>query len=128
MGARQKLNTACGGSHRHRDHLPCRLGERHAMVRAGQDDAALALAKDLEQPGQKAYVFHWVALAQARAGRKDAAKVNFDKAIELAANKGTGGTSLHNIASAQALAGDFPAALKTAAGAGSLAWANVAYA
>ena len=89
-----------------------------ALVRTGQDNAALALAADFEPPGQKAYIYHWVALAQARAGRKEAAKLNFDKAIELltgADNKQTPtGPAMYNLAGALALAGDFKTALKIA--------------
>jgi hypothetical protein len=86
-----------------------------AEVRAGQDDLALARARDFPAPGQQAYLFQVVALAQSRAGRKEAAAVNFERAIKLvAANPKDKGTSLHNLASAQALAGDFAAAAKTA--------------
>src|SRR5205814_5287395 len=45
-----------------------------AEVRAGRDDAALALVKELEHPGAQAYILQMTALAQARAGRKDASK------------------------------------------------------
>ena len=86
-----------------------------AEVRAGRDDAALVLARDFEEPGEQAYIFHFVALVQARAGKKDAAKVNFNRAIELVTEDAKGsGTTLHNIATAQALAGDFVGAAKTA--------------
>jgi tetratricopeptide (TPR) repeat protein len=101
-----------------------------AEVRAGRDEVALAMAGDFPEPDDQAYILHFAALAQARAGRKEAAKVNFAKAIELVA-KGTGqSTTLHNIASAQALAGDFVGAAKTTEkqGQGSVTWGNIVYA
>ncbi|HKB06195.1 MAG TPA: hypothetical protein VKD90_28630 [Gemmataceae bacterium] len=102
-----------------------------AEVRAGRDDAAVALAGDFTRPGEQAYVLHFVALAQARAGRKEASAANFAKSIDLVTRAPASdrtGTSLHNIASAQAAAGDFAGAAKTAAlnPSGALAWANLA--
>jgi len=54
-----------------------------AEVRAGRDEAALALVRDFENPRQQAYILQIAALAQARAGRKDASKANFNRAVNL---------------------------------------------
>jgi hypothetical protein len=103
-----------------------------AEVRAGHDEAALALAKDFDLPGERAYVLHFAALAQARAGRKAESAVSFAKAVDLvtkAPDPDGGGTTLHNIASAQAAAGDHAGAAKTIAlqpGGGTIAWVNLA--
>jgi tetratricopeptide (TPR) repeat protein len=103
-----------------------------AEVRAGKDDAALALAADFSRVGDRAYILHFVALAQARAGRKDASAKTFAQAIDLVAktpDPDGAGTSLHNIATAQAAAGDFTGAAKTAGlqPGGTIAWSNLAY-
>jgi hypothetical protein len=103
-----------------------------ALVRTGQDNSALALAADFDLPGQKAYIYQWTALAQARAGRKEAAKASFDKAIELMTGaddqKPGQGTTSHNLACALALAGDSKAALKIAEGIQlSITWSAIAY-
>jgi tetratricopeptide (TPR) repeat protein len=103
-----------------------------AEVRAGHDEAALALARDFDQPDEKAYILHFTALAQARAGRKAESAVSFAKAVDLvskAPDPDGSGTSLHNIASAQAAAGDHVGAARTIAlrpGAGTIAWSNLA--
>lgn len=88
-----------------------------AEVRAGRDEAALALVRDFENPRQQAYILQIAALAQARAGRKDASKANFNRAVNLLTGDpkpGPGGTSMRNIAVAEALAGDFAAAVQHA--------------
>jgi hypothetical protein len=88
-----------------------------AEVRAGRDDAALALVKDFDQPGAQAYILQVTALAQARAKRKDASKANFQRAVELVTSSPkakVGGTSLISIAQAQALAGDIGSAVRLA--------------
>jgi RNA polymerase sigma factor (sigma-70 family) len=97
-----------------------------AEVRAGRDDAAAKIADGFKLAGEKAHVLQFVALAQARAGRKDASKATFARAIELSATSGGVGARQHNIASAQALAGDFDGAMQTAEKAGGLAISNVA--
>ena len=102
-----------------------------AEVRAGRDEAAAALAEDFSKPGEKAYVLHFAALAQARAGRKTESAATFARAIELVTKNPDpdgGGTSLHNIASAQAAARDFAGAAKTVGllPDGSIAWSNLA--
>ena len=92
-----------------------------AEVRAGHDEAALASLRDFENPRQQAYILHIAALAQARAGRKDACKANFIRAVNLVTGDpkpGPGGTSMKNIAVAEALAGDFSAAVQHAKEAG----------
>lgn len=98
-------------------------------VRAGRDATATACVKEFKEPGEQAYLLHVIALAQARAGRKDASKANFLRAIELAGSDPDGtSTTLHNIASAQALAGDFAGAAQTAGRIqdGTIAWVNIA--
>ncbi|HET6572977.1 MAG TPA: sigma-70 family RNA polymerase sigma factor [Fimbriiglobus sp.] len=99
-----------------------------AEVRAGRDETAKALALDFKRPREQAHVLQFVALAQARKGRKDEAKTTFARAIELATAKpGSPGVTLNNIATAQALAGDFEGAAKTAEKTGVHAWVNLAY-
>jgi tetratricopeptide (TPR) repeat protein len=103
-----------------------------AAVRAGRDEAALQLARDFDQPGEKAYILHFTALAQARAGRKAESQTTFAKAVDLvtkAPDPDEGGTTLHNIASAQSAAGDHAGAARTIAlqpGGGTIAWVNLA--
>jgi tetratricopeptide (TPR) repeat protein len=136
-GARQAMGElpapdAKAGDRRSITELLARGYLAAAEVRAGHDDAALALAKDLPRAGDKAYVLHFTALAQARAGRKEASAATFAKAVELVTktpDADGGGTTLHNIASAQAAAGDFAGAAKTAAlqEGGTIAWANLAH-
>jgi tetratricopeptide (TPR) repeat protein len=105
-----------------------------AEVRAGRDDTALGLASDFDKPGEKAYILHFTALAQARAGRKAESAVTFARAIDLVTKNPDpdphqGGTSLHNIASAQAAAGDHAGAAKTVGlqPAGGTTWTNLAF-
>jgi hypothetical protein len=102
-----------------------------AEVRAGRDVAAAEFVKDFKRPGEQAYLLHSIALAQARAGRKDESKASFLRAIELVADNEDGvRTTLHNIASAQALAGDFAGAVRTAERleGSPVTWANIALA
>jgi hypothetical protein len=89
-----------------------------AVVRAGRDADAKALLKETARPGDQAYLWHVIALAQARAGRKDEAKVSFAAAFELVgaeANPVGGGTTPHNVICAQALSGDIDGAIRNAA-------------
>jgi RNA polymerase sigma factor (sigma-70 family) len=100
-----------------------------AEARAGRDVAAADLVKHFDQPDDQAYLLHTIALAQARAGRKDVAAANFARAVAFALKDPDGG-ALHNIASAQALAGDFAGAARTAEQrpSGGVTWANIAHA
>ncbi len=99
-----------------------------AEVRAGRDEVALAMAGDFPLPGDRAYLFHFVALAQARAGRQDASKTNFARAVELVMkHQGQPGTHIRNIIYAQFRAGDFDAAATTAEAASEVIWFDVGY-
>ncbi len=99
-----------------------------AKVRDGEDEAAEGLVGGFALPEDQAYILQFVAVAQARAGRKEASTANFERAIVLVGANPNPGSSLHCIAAAQALAGDFAAAAKTAAnGAGWITWSSVAY-
>jgi tetratricopeptide (TPR) repeat protein len=83
-------------------------------VRTGHDDAAQAIVKSCPRSGDKAFLLHHIGLAQARAGRKEAAKATFDAALKCVEgdDKGLGITT--NIVSAQAASGDIEGALRNA--------------
>jgi hypothetical protein len=82
-----------------------------AEVRAGNDKAALALAEDFSRPGNQAYIFQHVALAQARAGRAAESKATFARSHALVTSEGS---ELWNLIGARSLAGDFDGAAETA--------------
>jgi RNA polymerase sigma factor (sigma-70 family) len=93
---------------------------------AGRDDAATALAKEVEDPHHRVYVLQFAGLAQARSKRPDASKVTFARAAALVPAE----HALHNLASAQALAGDFAGAVDVAKRLGenrpAWVWVNIA--
>ncbi|WP_020467891.1 tetratricopeptide repeat protein [Zavarzinella formosa] len=84
-----------------------------AEVRAGRDEAALAFLKGLDLKGEQAWLLRIIALAQARAGRAEASKASFARAIELVADKEKTDDLCHILGS-QALAGDFDGAIMSA--------------
>ncbi|QEL16130.1 hypothetical protein [Limnoglobus roseus] len=100
-----------------------------AEVRLGQDAEALKRVQAFTVPGEQAYVLQYIAQAQGTAGRKKDSAANFAKAVELVGQAPDGpGTTFHNIASAQARAGDFERAGRTAAllgQNGTIAWTNI---
>jgi RNA polymerase sigma factor (sigma-70 family) len=99
-----------------------------AKVRVGDDQAAEGLVSGFQLPEDQAYILQFVAVAQARAGRKAESTANFERAIVLVGTNPDAGSNLHCIAAAQALAGHFAAAAKTAAnGAGWITWSSVAF-
>ncbi|WP_020474944.1 hypothetical protein [Zavarzinella formosa] len=86
-----------------------------AEVRAGRDEAALAVLKDFDQMEDHASLLRIIALAQARAGRKEASTINFARAIKCAASrKSTEFFRTSQIYNSQALAGDIDGAIQTA--------------
>ncbi|MBP3954578.1 hypothetical protein J8F10_04680 [Gemmata sp. G18] len=99
-----------------------------AEVRTGGD--AKDIVKDVSSRGDRAYLLHHIALAQARVGRKDEAKTSFALALEHAAADPEGRGTPHNIASAQALAGDVDGAARTADQfrCSVVTWVNIAHA
>ena len=88
-----------------------------AEVRAGRDDAAKAIAVDYTNPGGALAEVHlFIGIAQARAGRKEAAQETFTNVVKLRDLHGAGNPSWYSIVSAQAAAGDLAGAVKSGAG------------
>jgi RNA polymerase sigma factor (sigma-70 family) len=94
-----------------------------AQVRAGQEKAALELVARLKSDDERVYALHQIGYAQAVAGNKVGAKGNFRRAVELDQHAKAHG---HNIASAQAAAGDIAGAIQTIESQKSdVTWSNI---
>ncbi|WP_020474947.1 hypothetical protein [Zavarzinella formosa] len=102
-----------------------------AEIRAGRDENAMVILKYFKSPGLQASLLQFIALAQAQAGRKEASKASFAKAVafyELGVTKV--GEPDHDIIGSLLLAGDIDGAILAARRlmAGPPFWASIAIA
>jgi hypothetical protein len=103
-----------------------------ALAQAGRAKEALQAIEQLPDKASKVHALYHCAVGQAQAGDKQGAAESFRKALALldGMEENDRQNHAHNLAAAQAMAGDFEGALKTATGYTSdstLTLANIAY-